>query len=131
MILIDTSAWVEFDRATESATHVRLRDLIVAGGPLAVTEPIVMEVVIGARTLRREAALRRLMGAFPLLPFDASTDFEAASRIYLQCRRVGITPRGTVDCMVVAVAQRTGSAILAADRDLDHVCEVIGVPLDR
>jgi predicted nucleic acid-binding protein len=131
VILVDTSAWVEFDRATESPTHVRLRDLIIEGGPVAVTEPIVMEVVIGARDARREADLRRLMASFALLPFDATTDFEAASRIYLQCRRAGITPRGTIDCMVVAVAQRTGSAILAADRDLDQVCGVIGVERDR
>ncbi len=50
MILADTSAWVEYDRATGSAVDLRLSALIAADGPIAVTEPIVMEVVAGARS---------------------------------------------------------------------------------
>jgi len=49
MILPDTSAWVEFDGATGSAVDRRLTDLIAEGGPLAVTEPVVTEVLAGAR----------------------------------------------------------------------------------
>ena len=44
MILADTSAWVEYDRATGSAVDLRLRDLIAADGPIAVTEPVIMEM---------------------------------------------------------------------------------------
>jgi predicted nucleic acid-binding protein len=53
MILADTSAWVEYDRATGSAVDQRLADLIAGiddEGPLAVTEPVIMEVLAGART---------------------------------------------------------------------------------
>ena len=50
MILADTSAWVEYDRATGSTVDLRLRDLIAADGPIAVTEPVIMEVLAGART---------------------------------------------------------------------------------
>ena len=50
MILADTSAWVEYDRATGSTADLRLRDLIAADGPVAVTEPVIMEVLAGART---------------------------------------------------------------------------------
>jgi predicted nucleic acid-binding protein len=64
MILADTSAWVEYDRATGSAVDRRLMTLIAADGPLAVTEPVVMEVLAGARDDRREADLRRLLLRF-------------------------------------------------------------------
>ena len=37
MILADTSAWVEYDRATGSAVDQRLTELIRDEGPLAVT----------------------------------------------------------------------------------------------
>ena len=47
MILADTSAWVEYDRATGSPVDLRLRDLIAADGPIAVTEPVIMEVLAG------------------------------------------------------------------------------------
>ena len=97
MILADTSAWVEYDRATGSTVDLRLRDLIAADGPVAVTEPVIMEVLAGARTDAREADLRRLLLRFHLYQFDAATDFEGAARIYRRCRQAGITPRGLVD----------------------------------
>ncbi len=130
MILVDSSAWVEYDRATGSPSHLRLEGLIETGGPIAVTEPVVMEVLAGARDDRREADLRRLLGRFELLSFDAVSDFDGAVRIYRRCRAAGITPRGMLDCMIAAVAWRLGATLLAHDADLDRVARVIGIELD-
>jgi predicted nucleic acid-binding protein len=130
VILADTSAWVEYDRATGSAVDHRIADLIASGGPLAVTQPIVMEVVAGAQDERRRSELSRLLERFALRRFDADVDFMSAARIYRQCRSVGITPPGLIDCMLVAVAWRHADAILSYDVDLDRVCGAIGVPLD-
>lgn len=131
MILADTSAWVEYDRATGSAVDQRLTALIANGGPLAVTEPVAMEVLAGARSDQREADLRRLLLHFHLFHFDATADFDTATRIYRRCRKAGITPRGMVDCMIAAVAWRRGAALLAYDADLDRVARVIGIDLDE
>ncbi|MHB8430581.1 MAG: type II toxin-antitoxin system VapC family toxin [Acidimicrobiales bacterium] len=128
---MDTSAWVEYDRATGSAADQRLAALIANDGPLMVTEPILMEVMAGARSDGREADLRRLMVSFGLVPFDAVTDFEAAARIYRRCRQAGVTPRGMVDCMIAAVAYRCRAALLSWDIDMDRVAQVIGVELDE
>ena len=127
MILVDTSAWVEFDRATGSAVDRRLTSLIAERDDVAVTEPVIMEVLAGARDDRREQDLRRLMQRFTLLRFDSAVDFDAAARIYRTCRRVGVTPRGMVDCMIASVALRHGASLLAADVDLDRVGEIMGV----
>lgn len=131
MILADSSAWVEFDRATGSRVDRRITALIERDGPLAVTEPVVMEVVAGARDEQREHDLRRLLRRFELLRFDPVADFDAAARVYLRCRRAGVTPRGMVDCMIASVAARHGATLLALDVDLDRVAAVIGIPLDR
>jgi predicted nucleic acid-binding protein len=131
LILVDSSAWVEYDRATGSPSDLRLRELIVGDGPVAVTEPIVMEVLAGARDDRQELDLRRLLGRFSLLGFDAVSDFHAAVRIYRRCRSAGITPRGLIDCMIVAVAWRRGASLLAHDADMDRIAGVLQVPLDR
>ena len=131
MILADTSAWVEYDRATGSAVDQRLTALIESSGPLAVTEPIVMEVLAGARSDQREADLRRLLLRFDLLHFDAITDFDAAARIYRHCRRAGITPRGMIDCMIASVAWRRGAALLAHDTDVCRVARVVGIDVDE
>lgn len=49
MILADTSVWVEYDRASGSLADHRLRELIEADSEIAVTEPVIMEVLAGAR----------------------------------------------------------------------------------
>jgi predicted nucleic acid-binding protein len=131
VILVDTSAWVEYDRATRSRVDRRLTELITDGGQIAVTEPVVMEVVAGARSTARERDLRRLLLGFELLRFDAAVDFDAASRIYRSCRRRGVTPRGIVDCMIASVVHRHGASILARDADLVRVAAVVGIPLDE
>lgn len=131
MILADTSAWIEYDRATGSAVDQRMTELITAEGALAVTQPVVMEVLAGARTRAREDQLRRLLLRFELLHFDAVVDFDAAARIYRLCRQAGITPRGLLDCMIVTVASRRGVAMLSHDVDMDRVADVIDLKLDK
>jgi len=130
VILADTSAWVEYDRATASRVDQRLQELVLGDGPLAVTEPVIMEVLAGARSDERKTDLRRLLLRFALLGFDAAIDFDAAARIYRRCRRAGITPRGMVDCMIASVAHRYGATLLAADADLSRVASVVGLDLD-
>ncbi len=130
MILVDTSAWVEYDRATGSSVDRRLAELIESSGPVAVTEPIIMEVAAGARDDRREADLRRLLLRFELLSFDVVADFDGAVRIYRRCRSAGITPRGMIDCMIASVAWRRGAALLAHDVDMDRVARLIGLEID-
>lgn len=130
MILADTSAWVEYDRASGSAVDHRVSELIDAGGPLCVTQPIVMEVLAGARNEQRELDLRRLLLRFELLAFDAITDFDGAVAIYRRCRRGGVTPRGLVDCLIAAVAWRRGAALLAHDVDLARIARVVGIDVD-
>lgn len=130
MILVDTSAWVEFDRATESRVDLRLTELIEQEGSVAITEPIVMEVASGAKSERRVRELRGLMARFTLLAFDAAVDFDGAVRIYRRCRAVGVTPRGLIDCMIASVAQRNDAALLAHDGDLARIADVIALVLD-
>jgi predicted nucleic acid-binding protein len=130
MILADTSAWVEYDRATGSAVHRRVAELIATDGPLSVTEPVIMEVLAGARSDQRELDLRRLLLRFSLLGFDAAADFDAAARMYRRCRAAGFTPRGMVDCLIAAVAWRNGASLLAQDVDLRRLGEIVGIELD-
>lgn len=131
MILADTSAWVEYDRATGSAVDQRLTGLIAADGPVAVTEPVVMEVLAGARSNQRELDLRRLLLRFDLLRFDVVADFDGAARIYRHCRRAGVTPRGMVDCMIASVALRREATLLSQDADMDRLARVAGIGMDR
>jgi predicted nucleic acid-binding protein len=130
VILADTSAWVEYDRGTGSPVDSRVAQLIDATGELTVTEPVVMEVLAGARDDRREVDLRRLLLRFELLTFDPVSDFDGAVRIYRRCRAAGVAPGGMIDCMIAAVAWRREATLLGHDADLARVASVIGIELD-
>jgi predicted nucleic acid-binding protein len=129
VILVDTSAWIEYERATGSAVHHRVHDLIASDVPLAFTEPVLMEFVAGATTVIGSEALRRLLLRGELLPFDSALDFENAASIYRRCRAQGVTPRGFVDCMIAAVALRNGASILSQNTDLEKIAGVMGIEL--
>jgi predicted nucleic acid-binding protein len=121
VILADTSAWVEYLRATGSPAHLRLRQLILDEAEVAVTDVVVMELLAGAATDVRLAQLRKLLLRFEHLPVEGLADFEAAAGLYRRCRRGGETVRALTDCLVAAVALRTGVAVLHQDRDFDVI----------
>lgn len=124
MILVDTSA-------TGSPVDQRLAELIQSEGTVAVSEPIVMEVLPGARSDEQEWDLYRLLLRFHLLRFDVAADLDGAMRINRRCRRAGVTPRGMVDRMIAAVAWRHRARLLAHDADMDRVAQVVGIDLDQ
>lgn len=103
---------------------------MASGDEIGVTEPVIMEVVVGARSGGRERDLRRFLARFSLLPFDPLLDFDGAAAIYRLCRQRGVTPRGLIDCMIAAVARRNGAAILAQDADMNRVAYVIGLSME-
>ena len=130
MILADSSAWIEYDRATESPTDVALTELVNdRSEELAVTEPVLMEVLAGARTEERSAKLERLLRSFQWIPADPVADFVGAAKLYRACRRAGITPRSLNDCMIANIALRTGSQVLAADRDFADMATIVPLRL--
>ena len=131
MILVDTSAWVEYDRATGSPTDLRLAGLIASEGDLAVTEPVLMEVLAGARDEQSAAQLRRLLTSFGWVAADAGADFDAAARVYRVCRSAGLTPGGLIDCMIASIALRSDSTVLAADRGFERMASVLPLRIDQ
>jgi predicted nucleic acid-binding protein len=121
VILADTSAWVEYLRATGSPVDRRMDQLINGDADLATTDVVVMELLAGATKDEQLTQLRRMLLPFEHLPVDPLDDFETAADLYRQCRRGGETVRTLLDCLVAAVALRTGAAVLHQDRDFDVI----------
>lgn len=131
MILVDTSAWIEYERATGSPAHQRLHALVADADEVAVTEPVMAEFVMRAREERQELFLRRLLAPYAVLSFDVLRDFDGAVWVYRRCRKAGVTPRGLLDCMIAAVALRHGLPVLAHDADFARISDVVALELDK
>ena len=118
MILIDTSAWVEFLRDTGSPVCVRVDDLLA--GDIATCDPIRMEVLAGARDEGHLGDLRGLLARAIVLGAEP-VDYEQAAAIYRGCRRHGQTVRKLIDCLIAATAIRHSVPVLHLDTDFEVI----------
>ena len=116
MILIDTSAWIEFLRNTGSSTCNRLDALLEA--EIAICDAVRMEVLAGARNERHLVGLRRLLARAIVIPTGA-IDYDEAAALYRACRRDGETVRKLIDCLIGAIAIRSDVPLLHRDTDFD------------
>lgn len=117
MILVDSSAWIEFFRSTGSPMHLRLKSALSADAQLATTDIVVMEVLAGARDESDREWLRRLLYGQRFLAVEGPTDYESAAELYRLCRSGGETPRKLTDCLIAAVAIRNEAELLCNDAD--------------
>jgi predicted nucleic acid-binding protein len=117
VILVDSSAWIEFLRATGSPVHLRVRSALEQGLALASTDVVVMEILAGARDDADRERLRRLLFGLEFLAVEGPADYEQAAELYRVCRAGGETPRKPSDCLIAAVAMRNDAALLCEDAD--------------
>jgi predicted nucleic acid-binding protein len=119
VIVVDTSAWIEFLRASGSAVHLTLRRLLLERARLAVTEVVVMELLAGARSHSDLELVRSRLVTFPVLPLGGLAGFESAAALYRSCRAAGETIRSLTGCLVAAPAIEAGATLLHSDRDFE------------
>ena len=120
-MIVDTSAWIEYLRRTESPFDLCLDDAVRAGSAIATPAPAVMELLAGCRGESEELDLLKLLGRFEILIPASLGQFRSAARIYRTCRRAGCTIRSTVDCLVAAAALHTRRPLLALNRDFSTI----------
>jgi predicted nucleic acid-binding protein len=124
--LIDSSAWIEFFRRTGSRANVEVREMVQKRlGDVAITEPVIMELLAGAPSERALSQIEQLTGGLRLLPVDASIDYRDAAMAYRAVRRGGHTVRKMMDCLIAAVAVRTGATLVHRDRDFDLLVKAL------
>jgi predicted nucleic acid-binding protein len=116
MILIDTSAWIEFLRDTRSDVCDSVDRLL--DGEIAVCDPVRMEVLAGARSDEHLRDLRGLLARASIVATEPS-DYEDAAALHRSCRRGGETVRKLIDCLIAAVAIKANIPVLHADADFD------------
>ena len=121
MIVVDSSAWIEFARATGSRAHLTVRRLLRERADVATTEIVVMEVLAGARSRVEENALRRELAGFPVLPLSGLPAFESAVGLFRACRAAGEPIRHLTDCLVAVPAIEAGATVLTVDVDFERL----------
>jgi predicted nucleic acid-binding protein len=121
VIVVDTSVWIDVLNDTPAPQAQRCVQLIESGEPIALTDVILTEVLQGLRSDREAALVERHLRAFPILRLEDVDDFVLAAGLYRTARRVGVTIRKTLDCLIAAPCVRTGAPLLHADEDFTRL----------
>ena len=127
-ILIDSSAWIEYFRATGSPAALEVRRLLSEEQDRVVMcEPMAMEILAGAVDDSRYAALEQLVNGLPTLGIDVTVDYRGAAAIYRTARRAGRTIRSITDCLIAAVCIRHAVTLVHRDTDFEVIAAITGL----
>lgn len=122
MFLVDTSVWIEVFKARNPLRLEALCDF----DSVVTCLPIVQEVLQGFREEGTFRWAREALRALPTVEAPLKREvFEEAADLYRDTRRVGLTVRSSVDCLIATCALRHGLTVLHRDRDyalLTRVC---------
>ena len=122
--LADSSAWIDFIRRPESDLRRYVEDN-TAGH----TEVVAMELLSGTVTERDSVDVERLLLRSPLLAFDSTSDFLAATDLRRAALRNGLRV-GVVDCMILAVAGRYDVPLITMDRPQAELARTLGLRVE-
>lgn len=121
MILPDTSAWIEYFRASGSPVHRVMTQVLGEDLDVVTTGVVMMELLAGERSEDDAAITRSLLLGYPMIPVDAAQDFDQAATMYRSCRAAGDTVRQLTDCLIAVAAIKVGATVLHADRDFEVI----------
>ena len=121
MSLIDTSAWIEYLRKTGSRTNIEVRRTLNIDAQIC--DVIRMEILAGARDQQHVTQLEKLLARATTIKTEP-VDYDNAAAIYRACRKLGVTIRAQIDCLVAAIAIRTNTKIIHHDSDFEAIAQV-------
>jgi len=124
VILVDTSAWIEFTRATESAADLAVTSAIEHNQELGVPDVVRMELLAGARDDSQVASLQSLLARFTHVPASSPHDHDVAASLFRSSRLAGHTVRSQIDCLVAAMAVRLNVPLIEQDKDFTVLATV-------
>ena len=121
MVLVDTSVWIDVFR---KPARLQLESL-VDFDDVVTCLPVVQEVLQGFDSEPAFVRAREAMLALPIVESPLSVDVYAeAVDLYRAARRIGLTIRSGVDCLIAACAVRHQLELLHRDRDYQAIARV-------
>jgi predicted nucleic acid-binding protein len=123
LILVDTSAWIDYFNGHSSSEAERLTQAIADNEPLVMPGIVLTEILLGLKTGAEATRIAELLGAFESAPESGRRDYLEAAHIYRACRSKGFTIRSTIDCLIAQICLRNGYRLLSKDRDFRTIAQ--------
>ena len=123
---MDTGVWIDYLAGRETEVTGRLTGMLDLGVAVGLTGVVLQEVAQGVSSKREFDRVYEYLGSqtfyHPHHPIDS---YREAARIYLDCRRAGVTIRSAIDCLIARVAIEHDLLLLHDDRDFEKMAGVV------
>ena len=121
MILIDTSAWVEYFHDGAPAVVASV-DGALSGHRVAMGDLIYCEVMQGLRRDKDRARVSSLFSSLSRVELGGFVNAEKSADNYRKLRSRGVTVRKTVDVLIATFCAENGYWLVHHDRDFELMC---------
>ena len=130
MILVDTSVWIDYFNGRVTPQTDAL-DAVLSREPILIGDLILTEVLQGFRRDAEYRKARLLLDTLDLRVLGGRQVALAAADNYRMLRRLGITPRKTIDMIIAAYCLVNALELLHCDRDFDVLEKELGLLVRR
>ncbi len=126
MLLVDSSVWIDYfnGRSTLSTDYL---DAALATQPVMIGDLILAEVLQGFREDAQFEQALAMLGRLPQANMLNTALAVQSALNYRRLRRLGVTVRKTIDCLIATFAISAGCELLHDDSDFDPFEEYLGL----
>lgn len=128
MVVIDTSAWIEYFRDGDSYI-VESVDRCLMRNTVAIGDLISCEVMQGIRSPKHYKEICSIFASLPRYEMVGFPIAERAAYNYRMLRSRGVTIRKTIDVLIGTFCVENGMQLLHNDRDFDAMANYLGLSL--
>jgi hypothetical protein len=126
MVIVDSSVWIDsLNRRLTPQT--RWLQSPAASGSVGLPTLVMAEVLQGIRFENRFRSAERYLRTFSVFDTVTVALVVQSARNFRFLRNLGITIRGTVDCLIATFCIENGHQLLHNDSDFDHFERHLGL----
>ncbi len=118
MLVPDSTVWIDYFNGLDNA-HTRWMDGEFGRQEIGVPDLVLCEVLQGFTDEKQFRQVHRGLASFELLSTGGEEMAVAAANNYRLLRKMGITVRKTIDCVIATFCLMEGHWLLHRDRDFD------------
>ena len=126
MILVDSSAWIDYFKGAATA-QTELLDTLLGRRPLAIGDLILTEVLQGFDNERDFDDARRMLTSLTVVELGGREIAIQGAKNFRALRRLGVTVRKTIDTVIATRCIESGYDLLHNDRDFDPFAQYLGL----
>ncbi|MBI4826118.1 MAG: PIN domain-containing protein [Nitrospirae bacterium] len=125
-ILIDTSVWIAYFKASDTALVERVDDLLTVA-EICVPKVVIAELMQGAKSEQEVVVIGEFIGAFTILDQQNET-WEKAGRLSFQMKRKGITVH-LIDCYIAMITDEHRCRLFTLDKHFKDIKRFLKIEL--